>query len=245
MVNQPNQDTQGLPEPSGRLVLPAPPDEGQYLQPYTIPIRPEQLIRRPAPSDTSHGLFTRMTNTWRRDPAYWILSLAIVLVVIASIVFVALGASAFLSPNNNNNSPSVQTSAQPSPTPTLVPTPSAQPTPSNTLSGLPGAVPTLEVLSVQIVSVPATVVNNTKVRVIVQANESGVTVSLQVTYNAAPFIYNSSSHTTNTNDTSTISWPVRVLAFHGAKVQATLVVTAKDKNGQTATSQLVSVTVNA
>lgn len=252
MVNQPDQDTQGLPEQSGKLVLPAPPNEGQYLQPYITPIRPEQLIRRPASSNASHGLFTRLGQTWRRDPAYWILSLAIVLVVIASIAFVALGASTFLGTPNPNKSGVNQVGLKPIVTPTTPADPNQQPTPNK--SGLPAAIPTTalqmtptvdpnQALSVHITSIPMTVANNSKPHIVVQTSEPGVTVSIQVKYNVAPFVYQSTAHTTNGKGSATLSWTVKVLLGKGKKGQAVVTITARDRTGQTATSQLVVVTV--
>lgn len=253
MVNQPNQDMQGLHEASGRLVLPAPPDEGQYLQSYRTPIRPEQLIRRPASPDTSHGLFTRLINLGRRDPAYWILSLAIVLVLVASVVFVALGATTLFNTNNNDPtaglSPASATStagaaSSLAPTPTTAPTQSTQvviaATP--TFAPTPTATP-VPALTVQIVSVPAMVANNSKPHVSVRTSEPGVTVKLQVTYNVTPFFYTSAARTTSNAGTTTLTWSVKVLNLRGAHAQASLVVVAVDRTGHQATSPAITVTV--
>lgn len=258
MVNQPEKDMQGVHTPARKLVLPAPPDEGLYRQHFSSP-RPVSPIYQPT-STASHGLFTRLYQRWRKEPAYMVLSLAIALVVIAALTFVVLGARTFLNGSNGpawtnamtqhpaaptvagtvDNKPSFATPAsnkgsnhtsQPTgaPPPNLQPT-STQPSDQGTLN-------------IQIVSIPNVVNNNTRVHVVVQTSEPGVTVRLQVTYDAAPFYYTSSNHTTDGGGNATISWTVRILSAGGNGAQATVVATAIDQNGQQATSQPVTVMV--
>jgi hypothetical protein len=268
MVNQPDQDMEGLNGPSGKLVLPAPPNEGQYLQPYTIPIRPEQLIRRSAPTapGTSHSLFSRLTTLWRKDPAYRVLSLAIALVVISSIAFVTLGAKTLMSNGGpawsqaytqhpatpapfgtvDNKptfpSPSTGPGSNQSSQPPAVPTPSFQPTPTPVPTTDPNPPGNLDV---QITNIPSVVSNNTKVHVDVQATEPNATVMLEVTYsNAFPTTYTSPSHTTDGGGNATLTWSIRVFTFGGnSNIEATVVAVATDQNGQQASSQPVIVQV--
>lgn len=257
MVNQPNQDMQGLQPPSaGKLVLPAPPDEGQYLQPYTTPIRPGRPIRHQA-SPAPHGLFTRLVYLWRKDSAYIVLSIAITMVIVASLVFVAFGASVLLNNNNNNGSTYAQHPSTPTPYGTVDNKPSFS-TPatgqgSNT-SSQPGAQPTPDLqasptdngpLDVQITNVPKVVANNTRVHVEVTTSEPNVDVRLQVTYDAPPYAYNGGQRTTDGNGNASLPWPVKVFALNAGDVQATVVVIATDQNGQQATSQPVTVLVQA
>jgi hypothetical protein len=260
MVNQPDQDTQGLPEPSGKLVLPASLNEGQYLQPYTVPIRPEQLIRRPASSDVSHSLLTRLTTLWHKDPAYRVLSLGIVLVLLASIIFVAFGVNALMSGSSSGSTWSQAYTEHPA-APTPAGTVDDKPTFATPVTGkgsnqsslppsrpIPNLYPTPSTnqqgnLQVQIVSIPNPAPNNSRVHVQVQTSEPGATVMLQVTYNAAPYFYVSGSHTTDGNGNATISWTVKVNSLRGGFANATVVVIAADQNGQQASSQAVTVTI--
>jgi hypothetical protein len=256
MVNQPEKDTQGVQTPSRKLVLPAPPDEGLYRQRFSSP-RPEPPIDRQT-SSTSHNVFTRLFRLWRKDPAYAVLSLAIALVAVASLVFVVLGANALLGSNGGQTWSSAQTEHPPAPTPVgtvdnspTFPTPgsnkgsssSSQPHGGPTPSLQPSPVGDQGTLSVQIVSIPDVVHNNTRARVVVQTSEPGVSVRLQVNYDAAPFFYTSGGHTTDGNGNAALTWNVRVFSSNSNGVQATVVVIATDRQGQQATSQPATVMV--
>lgn len=259
MVNQPDQDKQGVHTPARKLVLPEPPDAGQQRWRYSSP-RPGQSINQ-ATSPASHGLFTHLWRRIRTEPAFALLSLAIALVLISSVVLVALGASALLSGSNEPTwtSAMVQHPAQPSPTGTLdvkpkFPTPGSKK--GSSASSQPGAGPTPNLqptstgtndqgtLNVQISNIPDVVNNQSRVQVGVQTSEPDVDIRLQVTYDAAPFYYASGGRVTNGGGDGTLTWNVRVYSFtHGNNVQATVVVTATDRNGQQATSQPVTVEV--
>ena len=67
---------------------------------------------------------------------------------------------------------------------------------------------------------------------------------MEVTYDAAPFYYANSGDTTDDNGNATLNWRVRVRSSNnGNNVQAIVIVTATDNNGQQATSQPITVEV--
>lgn len=260
MVNQPDQDMQGVHTPARKLVLPEPPNAGQDRRRYSSP-RSGQSINQPS-SAASHSLFTHMLQRLRTDPAFMLLSIAIALVVIASLVFVSLGARTLLGGSGGPvwTSAMTQHPVIPSPVgtidnhpkfPTPVsgkgsstssqpgaagPTPNLQPTPAN--GGDQGT------LNVEIVNIPDVVNNRSQIRVDVQTSEPNVDVRLQVTYDAAPFYYTSGGDTTDDNGDATLDWSVRVHSFlNGNNVTATVVVVATDQNGQQATSDPTTVEV--
>lgn len=261
MVNQPEKDTQGVRRSSSKLVLPAPPDEGLYRRRASSPLPQPPLSQ--TTSTASGGFFSRLYQLWRKDPAYTVLSLAITLVIIASLTFVVLGAHALLGGNNGSLWSSAQTQHPAAPTVSgtvdnkpSFPTPNSNKGSSSSSQPKAGPTPNLQptptapsdqgTLSVQIVSIPNVVRNNTRVLVIVQTSEPGVSVRLQVTYDAAPFFYNSNTRTTSGDGTASLTWNVRVLSAGGNGgngVQATVIVTATDRNGQQAVSQPATVMV--
>lgn len=237
---------------SGRLILPASPEPGPsaHGSPPTIPgwaARPTYPQNAPAP----HAPGTRLKAAWRKDPIHLVLALAVALVVVAIIVFVAFGATALL---NSNTTTFSQTPTAPTPSGTVDNKPgfgtpgtnkgssqSSQPATGPT----PGLHPTANAgtLAVQIVNIPNVVANNTKVRVFVLTSEPGVSVTLRVTYNAAPFFFSGSAHTTDDSGQAILPWSVRVFTLRNNPVQATVQVIATGQDGQRATSQPVVVTV--
>lgn len=269
MSNYLDQDMQELQPHSGKLVLPAPSEATPITDPHMAASWPDQPTYAPAPSDqpTAYAQqqipgpppsMMRKRDFWRKDPAYLVLSLAIALVVISALVLVAFGATTFL---NNNGLAYSQTPTVPTPSGTVdahpnLGTPATgsgsnqssqppfRPTPNlnNQPSPNPGNQPAPGALSVQIVTIPNVVANNSRVSVGVLANEPNVQVKLQVTYNVAPFFFNSGPHTTDGNGQATLVWTVRVFSLRN-NVQATVHVVATDQNGQQVSSQTVIVTV--
>jgi hypothetical protein len=258
MINQPDQDTQGVQPPSGKLILPAPPEQGpQHANPYTIPIWPAQPMypqQASAPQPAPQGFIGRQRAAWRKDPAYLVLSLAIALVLIATVSLVAFGATTLL---NNNGLAYSQTPTAPRPSGTVdnkpnLPTPATNPGSNQSSQPTVGPTPNLQPtqnpmdqgsLSVQIVNVPSMVNNNSRVSVDILTNEPGVQVRLQVTYTAAPFMYSGGAHTTDDNGQATVPWSVKIYSFHNGPVQATVQVIATNQNGQQATSQAETVMI--
>lgn len=186
-----------------------------------------------------------------------VLSLAIVVVVIASIFFVAMGASALVNANNGTAWNSSDVQHPPTPVMGTVDTKPTFPTPgsskgSDTTSQPPahpspvlGSTPTVTDtgdLSVQIVNIPNVVNNNSKVRVEVQVSQPGVSVYLQISYDAAPFFATTTAHNANDNGEVAITWQVRVLSLRD-NATATVMAIATGQNGQRASSQSITVTI--
>lgn len=224
MVNQPHQPPQKFPVPSGKLVLPAPPEQEPDGQTYTSPTHPVPLIRR-APSPVLHGLLPPSRSFWPQAPASRVLGLAIALVFAALIALVALGANTLLSPTLFHST-QMQSTGQ-------------------TATSAPPTTPTLTSagsLTVQITSISDSVENGTTAQVQVHTSKPGVKVTLQVTYRGSPFSSTSSSQTTDSNGQATIGWSVNISSFSN-KTHATVTVVATDQNGQQATSDPVTVTI--
>ncbi|HEU5382041.1 MAG TPA: hypothetical protein VFV38_42015 [Ktedonobacteraceae bacterium] len=253
MINHPEQDTQQARPSSGKLILPAPLEPGPYARQYP-PTTPAWSTQSVYPQNTPHDPSVRPTSPRRRDPLHLVFALAIAFVLIATIVFVAFGATVFL---NKNTTTFSQTPVVPIPNGTVdnrpgfgtpgtnngsnqSSQPATGPTPSLHLSPSPANQGSLVV---QIVNIPRFVANNSKARVSVLTNEPGVNVRLQVTYSAAPFFYASSAHATDGDGQAVLSWSVRVFALRNNAVQATVRAIATDQNGQQATSQPVVVIV--
>lgn len=240
---------------------PMPLESTQYIYPQSSPVPPPDPTQytHPQYSPLPHNPMTRRRGVWRKDPAYLVLSFAIALVVVAALVLVTFGATTIL---NNNGFAYSQTPTAPTPSgtvdnnpnfgtpatglgsnqssqPPVVPTPNLNPQPSPN----PTNQPEQGSLSVQIANIPSVVSNNSKVSVSIQTSEPGVQVKLQVTYNAAPFFFNSRTRTTDDNGQATLSWNVRVFSLRSNSIQATVQVIATDQNGQQVSSQAVIVMV--
>lgn len=122
MFHHPDQDSQNPQPLGGKLILPAPPEEAQQAYPPTIaawPAQPHSSLppdptqyayprQTPLPPDPAYYTYPQNAlqqprGRRRKDPAYLVLSLAIALVVVATLVFVAYGATTLL--NNGATSP--------------------------------------------------------------------------------------------------------------------------------------------
>src|SRR5436305_13587592 len=95
MLNHPDTE-QNVPS-SRKLVLPALPDEevrasrGQHR----VQIYPGQLIRQKVTAAPA-GLLQKLAYYWRKDPAYKVLMIAVVMAVLPSVGFVSLARCAFV-----------------------------------------------------------------------------------------------------------------------------------------------------
>ncbi len=261
MINQP--DTQEQEAQSGKLVLPAPPADEQrmYYGGQKAQLRPEQLIRnqkQPAP----RGAGARIAYYWRKDPAYKVLMIAMAMVLLAGVIFVALASAAFLGNPNffaSSSSQSIPKGANPTGTVDLRPTfsapgggsgssqssqppmqqtPALQPT-TGQQSPTPGGGGTL---TVQITNIPSPVANGSKVNVDVNTSEPGVTVLLVIRYNQGGRT-TAGPQTTDSNGNATIPWFVFATGFGQKNIQATIYAVATDQNGQRAKSQTVQVLI--
>src|SRR5258708_14336693 len=208
MINQPDMQNQ---EPrSGKLVLPAPPPEQQrmYNGGQQGHLRPEQFIR-PRTGLAPKSTLARLAYYWQKDPAYKVLMIAMVVVLVAGIGFVLVGFSAFL--GNPNFFASASSSAPPQPPsggvnpsgtvdlrpsfptpgggngsnqssqPPMQQTPALQPTATGTTTQNSGT------LTLQFTNIPTQVVNGTTVDVGVNTGEPGASVQLVIHYNVQPY----------------------------------------------------------
>src|SRR2546421_79694 len=267
MLNHPDTE-QNVPS-SRKLVLPALPDEelrassGQHR----VQIYPGQLIRQKAtPAPT--GLLPKLAFYWRKDPAYKVFMIAVVVVVLASVVFVSLASSAFggkslFSNNFPQNPPTVvaptgtvdlrptfpppiggngsgQTSQPPAQsTPPLQPTPTDNPSP--TAQPSPTSTPGGTV-TVQITNYSPIVVNNTRQNIGVSTSQPGITVWLIIRYSAQGSRDMVGPQTTDANGNATLSWQVSSPGF-GHRGSAMLTAVAVDANGQRVFSSPVTVQI--
>ncbi|HEY7420119.1 MAG TPA: hypothetical protein VH593_33380 [Ktedonobacteraceae bacterium] len=177
----------------------------------------------------------------RSDPAYQVLAIAIVVVLVASSALVAFAATGMGTNPNHTNQPIIQRQTTPTTrialAPTAIPTP--LPTTAPTQAPMPVTQPTQKPtgnLTVQFNNLPAQVMNNTDTQIVIQTNEPGAQVELTATYAGAlgnRFV--SGAQMTDNNGMATITWPVKVFVFgnnNNNNVTANLVATAMDNNGQ-------------
>jgi hypothetical protein len=280
MTNQP--ETQGKQPKQGNLVLPAYPQQVSPVYPDPEnhaashnsgnlpypPIRPDQLIRRTT-TPPPQNLLARLLYFWKKDSAYKVLMIAVVLIFISGLLFVSLiGNALFRNPNfltiGNNFSPNPPTPVVPTGTvdlrPTFPPpsggngsTSSSQPPTQGTpaLQSTPDASPTANPnpggggpLTTTITNIPTQVVNNSVVSVNVNTSLPNITVTLGVSYNVSPYRYVSTPVTTDGNGNAVLSWSVAVIMF-GRHGRAFVFAVAQDQNGQKAQSQAVTVQIMA
>jgi len=262
MINQPDMQNQ---EPrSGKLVLPAPPPEQQrmYNGGQQGHLRPEQFIR-PRTGLAPKSTLARLAYYWQKDPAYKVLMIAMVVVLLAGIVFVSLASSAFLgNPNlfasSSSSSPPQPPSAGVNPSGTVdlrpsFPTPgggngsnqSSQPPMQQTPALQPTATTTQNsgTLTAQITYIQSPIVNGNTVNVDVNTGEPGASVQLVIHYNVQPYRASEGPQIADSSGNATVPWPVFAFGFRQKLVQATVVAVATDQNGQQAKSQPVTVQV--
>lgn len=262
MLNHP--DTERPNPSSSKLVLPDLSDEEQRVSSgqHRAQFNPNLLIRQKTPPAPKKVL-PKLAWYWRKDPAYKVFMIALVMVVLASIVLVSLASSAMFGRSSSSVSYSSTPPAKVVPNGPVdlhpaFPTPgggqgtgeSSQPPAQNTPSLGPTATgtaqPTVQPggqLTLQITGFPAAVNNNSRVDITVSTNQPGVSVYLQIHYNAQPTRANAGPGTTDANGNVTITWSVLVFSFSRKNVQATLIAVGTDKNGQRVSSAPVVVQV--
>ena len=264
MLNHP--DTESPTPSSGKLVLPDLSDEEQREASglHRAHIHPGLLIR-PTTSPAPAKVLPKLVWYWRKDPAYKVFIIAIATVVVASLVFVSLVSAALFghsSPGTtlSQTPPGKVTPAGtvdlhptfPKPTggngPSQSSQPPAQSTPVVGPGNTPTAGPTVTVqpggqLTLQITGYPATVANSSTYPITVTTNQPGITVYLQIHYNAPSLRSYAGPGTTDANGIVTIPWTVSVFSFNHKNVQATLRAIGTDQNGQQVASPPVVVQV--
>ncbi|GER84577.1 hypothetical protein KTAU_32130 [Thermogemmatispora aurantia] len=245
MLDQEQRDEQGVRgQPlSGKLILPAAPGAkpGEWSadpQQQTTYIAPEMLIRRPRQS-APPTLLGKISYFWQKDPAYKVLILASVLVLIAGIIFSVIVGGTLI-----QSSSSMEARVPLTPPPGVAPTGTVDlrptfPTPggqgSNESSQPPmQSTPTLKPTrttdnganngAVQITGLPGSVPNNSDLTVTVITNQPNSFVQLQVTYNVAPFVAVVNGNT-DASGMATLTWHVQVFSVSKraqARVHATV-----------------------
>ncbi|HEU0002804.1 MAG TPA: hypothetical protein VFQ36_17980 [Ktedonobacteraceae bacterium] len=262
MLNHP--DTERPIPSSGKLILPDLSEEEQRVasNQHRTPFDPTLLIRQKTPPPPKKML-PKLAWYWRKDPAYKVFMIALVMVVVASGLFIAL-----ISASMNGRSPSGASYSQ-NPPAKVVPTgkvdlhpafptpeggngtqqssqPPAQSTPS--LGSTATTQPTMQPggqLTLQITGYPAAVNNNSRVDITVSTNQPGISVYLQIRYNVQPSRGFAGPGTTDANGNVTIPWTVLVFSFGHKNVQATLTAVGTDQNGQHVNSAPVVIQVVA
>ena len=206
----------------------------------------------------------KFSQLLRTDPAYQVLAIAIVLVLIASIIFATFAGHMLsqLSSPQGNTAAQNAAGGTPSGTPGTQPTSSAagaastspSPTPATMTPQPTDAVPTVTVtaqatatgpLTLQITDIP-TLVNNGKnanVPVVVTANQPGVSVKLVVTYDAPPNFYTSIAKTTGSDGTVQLNWHIHIMGHNNPIVNARVIASANDQNGQLVSSPAIAVQI--
>jgi hypothetical protein len=279
MLNHPEMEEHNQPPSSGKLVLPPPPDTpgpsgplgtpSPFTGKYNAQINPAQLIR-PNGTAAPHGLFARLAFYWRKDPAYKVFMLAVVMVLLASIVFVSMAGAAWLGNPffGSSYTQSPPTVTAPNGTVDLHPTfgppaggqgssqssqPPAQSTPvlgnSPTPSGSPTPQPSPTqpgqggTLTVQITGYNPQVANNSRQPITITTNETGISVFLDVESNANPPFRRYGPGITDNTGTVTIIWPVSFFSIVKRNITVLLIATAFDQNGNSVRSAPVMVQV--
>ena len=277
MLNHPEMEEQTPPAAPEKLVLPSQPDTPgtpgtlrtlrvprQSADQFKAQVGPAQLIR-PKASQAPNRLLSRLAYYWRKDPAYKVFMLAVVMVVLASIVFASMAGGALLGkpPFSSSYSPVPPTSVAPTGTVDLRPTfsvpgggkgssQSSQPpvhstpvlssTPSG--DGSPTPTPTQSGnLTAQITDYSTFVPNNSRAFATVSTSEPDVTVTLYIRSNATPRSSTAGPRVTDSSGSTTIAWVVNYSSFGHRTVTLTVVAVAVDQNGQRTTSSSVTIQV--
>lgn len=217
----------------------------------------EQLIRSNVQPGATNP-FAKLVHLVRTDPAYQILAVAIVVLLLASGLLLAFVGSIFSPPRTTKGpdtgggvvtlshtaTSTVKMTPTSQPSPTVQPSPTASPLPSPTPSPSPTASQTSTgPLTLTILNIPTSVSNNTNVPVVVKSSQPNISVHLVVTYNTAPGFYNSATATTGNNGNATLTWNVRVFLLTTNKATAHVQAVGMDQNGQQVQSASVAVTI--
>lgn len=246
----PDPNEQTLPQPP--IFLPAPPQEQQaYIQPQQPSpsggwAQPQAMGNRPLlPANSATGT----NRSWKSDPAYRILFIAIGVVLLSSLTCVAVLAAMFNQPSSQNTQrggPNTQQIGNiggvrlgsPTPMATSTPTPTPIPTPTPTPFPTPTPTPITSNLTLSVIN---PVPDGTTVPVNITGSKPGARITLVITYtNATAFGNTNLSQNADDAGNATISWNVEAIPNSTRKpVTAQLQVTAQDGQGYMATTQTV------
>ncbi|GAC1353904.1 MAG: hypothetical protein NVS4B11_23260 [Ktedonobacteraceae bacterium] len=266
-------DSTGMPRPSQKLILPGP--DAVYPP-------PDQHIQRDLPEHFAHSKQMSLPSmlplptqkrSWRKDPAYVVLLVAICAVLIAGIVFAAVASNIFFSGTTQTATTALKGDTAPQSTidahptfpipggnqggtvssqPPKTGTATVQPNPTSVpIATAPPAQPTPTPtqsqngqLTVQINNPPTQVPNNTIVPIDVTTSEANATVRLVVTYNVSPYSASAGPQVTDANGNATLSWVVAVRMFGRTNsVTAHIMVVASDQNNNEVVSQTFTVKI--
>ncbi len=254
-----------------KLVLPAYSEEQHQPAAYTqrVFVHPDQL--RPQVPPTSTNPISKIGALWRADPAYKVLIVATVMVLVAGIIFATFLVNTFAqtatpTPQAATPPKAVTAPATPHPnTPPTFPTPSGGQGSSQSSSqppkSAPVVLPTLtpsdanpqptqppqnqnQNLQLQITDIPQQVHNNSDVQVTVMANQPGVSVRLQVSFDNSIITNSAGPQQTDADGNVTLDWHVADIISFKQSFVARVTAFATDQNGQQVSSQTVSVSVS-
>jgi cytoskeletal protein RodZ len=243
------------PEPAQeKLILPGYSEQQQY-QPgsYTqrVFVHPDQL--RPQMPPTSTNPLSKLGALWRADPAYKVLIVATVMVLVAGIIFATFLVNTFAQSSAStpkatipakvvSNAPTSTTNRPPTfPTPSggqgskqaSSQPPASAPVvlPTLTPSNQPTQPTTTQNLQLQITNIPQQVRNNSDVQVTVMTNQPGVSVQLQATFDNSVITNSAGPQQTDANGNVTLNWHVADVSFKQSFVaRITAIATAQVSN---------------
>ncbi|HVB62764.1 MAG TPA: hypothetical protein VNE61_16345 [Ktedonobacteraceae bacterium] len=245
--------------PPEKLLLPAPPETRVPPTPtvaHPAQVKPEWLIRRQTPPPP-RSPFARVRYLWRKDPAYKVLLVAVMVVLLAGLLLATLATSAFFRAGNPFQSSAytqAPTGATPAGTVDLRPTfptpgggqgstSSSQPPAQNTPAPQPTTPPQSSGLTVQFTNIPTRVQSGSTVLVGVSTNEPGATVWLTISYGSPPFRGYAGPRVTGSNGFATIPWSINIFAG-GRHSTAVVTAFARNQQGQQTHSQPVQVQIS-
>ncbi|HVB71998.1 MAG TPA: hypothetical protein VNE38_00435 [Ktedonobacteraceae bacterium] len=250
-------DTGSSVQTEEKLVLPAPAEEpGIVSDDHRAQIYPGKLIRQQTPP-TPKKLLPKLAWYWRKDPAYKVFMIAVVMMIVAGAIFLSLASASLSGQTLSNTSYPQSPSAKAAPTGTVdlqptFPKPtggqgssqSSQPTTQSTPSLGPAATGTGQSggLTVQIVNYTSSVPNGSRASVTVSTNQPGIRVYLQIRYNQA-LGNRQIAQTTDGNGNATFSWFVYAFGNGRKNTQAVVTAQANDQNGQTVNSNQVTIQI--
>jgi hypothetical protein len=209
-----------------------------------LPVQPENLIRPTAQLGPKKSLGQQL----RTDPAYQVLAIALGVVVLASIVFIALAGSLFSAPKGKPVGPVVQATkvvgtTGPATSPVVSPEPSPSPIATAEPTSTPEPTATADAtFTARITKYTARVSNGSTNTVTVQTNVPGSTVTLYISYGAFSNLA-AAIGKADSSGVAKISWHVSIIASRNRTIDVTVRAQATNSDGDKATTQAVVVEV--